>query len=356
MRRAFTSGLVACLPMLPTVTVAMAQDEDLRMGDDPAYFERVEVPEAGIAVSLPPDWDVNIEMAYDEMDPGDPATGYWNVLFASAEGGAWCEVTWYLAAEGLLPGLAALTADNFAEELGGDATAQATPVELAIGEAYRVDVQDPAEPSYTSIYMVDGEAGRYNMNCMAHARDARDWMDIAETLEWLPDEGDTEPVVEPDPDVDPEPVLLIKGYDLEFVTLDEGISGMLLPSDWDIEVEMEEHEYLLSPDYQAEGPAFYTSVLYAESELGDWCSVTTHQDNPMSLEEQAAWDEASFIAANPDDLIIEGVSEVMLGNHAGFQLDLSALVGLNAYRSHLYESGSSRFQVECSSVLGPNSA
>jgi len=343
MRRIMTIGLAAGLLLATTVGTATAQDEDLRMGDDPAYFEQVEVPEAGVAVSFPPDWDVEIEMDYGEIAADDPETGYWNVLYASDEGGAWCDVTWYLAADGSLAGLAALTADNFAEEIGGEATAQATPVELSIGEAYRVDVQDPAQPSHTSIYIFDGEIGRYTMNCKSDERDARDWMDIAETLGWLSDGAD------------PKPVLLIKGYDLDFVTLDEGILGMLMPSDWDIDVEMEEKEFSLSPDYEDAAPVFYTSVLYAESELGDWCNVKVHQDNPMSLEEHAAWDEANYAAGVSGDMVVEGSSAV-IGSELGYQIDISSVIGLNAVRSYLFESGATRYEVTCASSLGPNSA
>ena len=65
MRLGLVSGQVACSMLLTTAGTALAQDEDLRMGDDPAYFERVEIAGTDLAASFPADWTIQPTM--DEM-------------------------------------------------------------------------------------------------------------------------------------------------------------------------------------------------------------------------------------------------------------------------------------------------
>jgi hypothetical protein len=55
-----------------------------------------------------------------------------------------------------------------------------------VGDAYRVDVQDPDGSGYTSTYMYEADGARYTMDCSADDRDAHDWMDLAETIELQP--------------------------------------------------------------------------------------------------------------------------------------------------------------------------
>ncbi len=347
MRRAFTGSLSACLLLASTVGTVVAQDEDLRMGDDPAYFERVEVADAGIAVAFPADWDVEIEMDYAEMEEGEPETGYWNVLYARGPEDAWCDLTWYLAALGDLSGLADHMAENFKASRGEGSTVQVTPVELAVGESYRVDVQDPADSDYLSSFTFDSDGGRYNLNCMASVHDARDWMDIAATLEWLADGTENS--------TDTEPTVAVAGYDLEFSMLSDGIWGMALPTGWDVELQMEQKEFDLPPEYADAGSAFYTDVLYAASEWGDWCGVSIYEDDPMTLQDQAAWDEIRYAAGLGSDSVVE-LSSTQIGADLAYQLDISKAGQLQAFRSYLWDSGPMRYQLDCASSHGPNSA
>ena len=189
MRRASLSSLVVSALVLSAVGVAAAQDEELRMGDWPAYFERVEVPEAGIAVSFPPDWEVDIEMEYDLIDPDDPGSGYWSVLFASDGAGSWCGLARYLRKVGPVAGFAEFMADEVSSGSGAQTSVEVTPLELTVGEAYRVDEHDPAVGEYDSTYLFDSDAARYVLTCTAEEREPRDWLDIAEALEWLPADG-----------------------------------------------------------------------------------------------------------------------------------------------------------------------
>ncbi len=53
MRRALASGLVAGVLLTTSAGMAVAQDDEQRMGDDPVNWQRIEVPKAGIAVAFP---------------------------------------------------------------------------------------------------------------------------------------------------------------------------------------------------------------------------------------------------------------------------------------------------------------
>jgi hypothetical protein len=83
MPRRIAASLIAGVLVIAFTPAVVAQDEEERMGDDPAYTQRVEVPEAGIAVSYPPDWGVDARMEYGHTRPGDPYTGRWWVVRGS---------------------------------------------------------------------------------------------------------------------------------------------------------------------------------------------------------------------------------------------------------------------------------
>ena len=97
MRRVWLSCLAAAVLLATTAGGALTQDEDLRMGDDPAYFERVEVPEVGLAMAFPSEWLIEIEMDYAEIEEGDPETGYWTAIYAHDDGVTWCDLTMYVS-------------------------------------------------------------------------------------------------------------------------------------------------------------------------------------------------------------------------------------------------------------------
>ena len=324
MRQAFAGSLVACLLLLPTVT--MAQDEDLRMGDDPAYFERVEVPEVGIAMAFPPEWDVEIEMDYDENEPGDPDTGYWTVLYADGGGATWCDMTMNASRMGDLAGLAALTAENFAASLGEAASAQANPVRLTVGDGYRVDVQDPDEGRFTTIYIFDSETARYSMVCMTDERDEGDWMDIAETIEWLPEDGIIEPPgTEPVDEPQPEPVDTPRSDDGRIEVPAAGIS-LAIPEGWTYETMAETSDYHLPSEFGEGSTVPRTRVISMDPgryALGS-CGITTFETMPMSLEQHAHELGSRLSGSDPSTLPVTTLIELPIGDAARVDFEFVA--------------------------------
>ena len=59
--------------------------------------ERVEIPEAGVGVSLPADWSVDIEMREREdwglvVEDEDEPLAFWNVFYACSGARPWCDL------------------------------------------------------------------------------------------------------------------------------------------------------------------------------------------------------------------------------------------------------------------------
>jgi len=186
MRRVITTVLAAGL----VVGVGMpgtAQEDDAADG-----FQRVEVAEAGVAVAVPAGWAADVEMReredwglYDEGLAQEPVA-YWNVIYASDGGGAWCDLVWYPAHPLSLTEHAdryvALMTPTHADV---ERSIEVAPVSLAAGEAYRFVVFNEPTDDYTTTYLLGAADTRYLLQCVDDERHPDDWLPLARSLEVL---------------------------------------------------------------------------------------------------------------------------------------------------------------------------
>ncbi len=177
---------LVCGLLMGVALPAVAQDEAT------AEPGRVAVPEAGVALIFPADWSIDVEMRAREdwglserYEDAAPLT-FWNVLYASAAGRPWCDLTWYPQHPMTLAEHAveyeALMTPSLSDV---QRSIEVSSVELPAGEAYRFDIYNAPTESYSATYLLGSGASRYILECMADTRDETDWLSVAETIEWL---------------------------------------------------------------------------------------------------------------------------------------------------------------------------
>jgi len=197
MRRLSTTLLVTCLAAMGA-SAAMAQQPS---PNPETTGQFVEVPEAGIALTLPGDWEVVARM--QETDVGghmdDPDRSLWLVLdsrtphrYPDAETGG-CNV-WLFQTTDPDPG--SITLDDiwsdpyvYWSDPRYEATRATTEVMLPAGPATRFDFGDPFMygDRYHADYRLVAPDGIAWLMCKSlGARPDDDWMSIAETFEFLP--------------------------------------------------------------------------------------------------------------------------------------------------------------------------
>ncbi len=331
MRRASWSGpVIGLLATTTMMTIAAAEsgENDLR---------RVEVPEAGIAVAFPSDWDVEAEMRYVESEDGNEALDYWDVLSAINEAGTSCTIK-HFPHSTLSPAGLAEASVTYLTGVGPDVVAEAVPVRLALGEAYRVYAQlpdsDPESPSrFSSQYLIDSRFhdGLLELHCISHERDTRDWMGIAETLEWLPSGA--------------VPATSESGAgELRRIELPDAGVAVSFPSDFWTDLEPVPYQMGLPPDATETTPV--TTLVVAWEDDGVDCGFEAFESNPLTLEEHAAWIE-QFGREQPD---FEGTVD-----HASVPLPIGDAVRVDGdHQGHgvwttiyLVDHGETRYQLYC---------
>jgi hypothetical protein len=195
MRRSIMVSSVVSLLLAGSRVPAMAQD-----GADPGY-QRVEVPEAAVALALPADWAVDIELDeredfyLSELFPEAAPVTYWNVLYASGSGRPWCDVTWYPAHPMTLEEHALLFEQLMTPSTNVERTIEVVPAELPAGAAYRFVIYNQPTDDYQTVYLIGSGPSRYALWCVADERVEGDWLAIAQTLE--PSTAD--PIESPEP-------------------------------------------------------------------------------------------------------------------------------------------------------------
>ncbi len=354
MRPIATACLLAGLITTAGMPVA-AQDEDLRMGDDPAYLERVEVPEAGVAVSYPAGWEASVEMEYGQRQPGDPYSGYWSVVrgFDDASDSS-CSLDWEL-----YPGSSMLELAEYGEELreSGELDEESfdlplfdvSTVELPAGTAVRTLADDPLSGDRFATYELDHGGTRYSLTCFAENPPPDEWLDIAETLELLPADERLGLPLEPPSEAR---VLLTAGrYELERVELPEVGIAMQLPAGWELEVIAEERELALPPDDPDAEPLSFLQVLYTEGPLGDWCSLQTHRESTLDVHEQADLQAAIWTADAPAHMHALNTIDFLAGGLAR-HVDLVSETNPGVARAHIIDVGPVRQVLTCGSDIG----
>ncbi len=189
MRGSIGAALAASL-WVAMALPAVAQDET-PAAESPGDIS-AQVPEAGVAMSFPRDWNVDIEMrqredwGLSERYEGAAPLTYWNVLYASADGRPWCDVTWYPTHPMTLAEHAAEfearmtpTLDDIVRSI------EVTAVLLPAGEAYRFVIYNEPTHDYETMYLLESEMGRYFLQCLSDERAPDDWLSVASSIEWL---------------------------------------------------------------------------------------------------------------------------------------------------------------------------
>ncbi len=153
---------------------------------------RIEVPVAGVAVSFPADWIVDIEMREREdwglserFDDAAPLF-FWNVLYASSDGRPWCDLIWY-------PQHPMTLAEHAAEyealmtptSADVERSIEVVPVSLPAGEAFRFVIVNEPTDDYDTTYLLGSDGGRYFLQCMSDQRVEDDWLSVAASIAWL---------------------------------------------------------------------------------------------------------------------------------------------------------------------------
>ncbi len=184
MRRTLAVMLAAGLS-IGSVASTVAQDP---VGDEDPGLQRIEIPEAGVGVSLPADWSVDVEMRqredwglYDEGLADEPVP-FWSVIYASLEGWPWCDLTWYPSHPLTLAQHAERYVALMAPSTDVERPIESRPTVLPAGEAYRFVIFNGPSDDHTTVYLLAAGDARYFLQCVDTERAEDDWLPLAESL------------------------------------------------------------------------------------------------------------------------------------------------------------------------------
>ena len=158
----------------------------------PSFGQRVEVSEAGFAVTFPIDWEVSI----DTSDvPGEGGT-FAVVSGREAASDVTCEVYLYGPCTGSLFGDCAAALDEVAARMvayfegdeSSSRTDESTSMDLPAGYAVRVDTEWMDEGVFGSSYLLTDGKVHDSLLCRGSERPEDRWLSIAESFEFLPAE------------------------------------------------------------------------------------------------------------------------------------------------------------------------
>jgi len=172
-------GLLAGLLVLVLGSGVVAQEASPSPGTG---VQRVEVPEAGVALTVPDDWDVDTPM--QEM-----FLGVVQVLVATRPGSGGCWI-------GLAPNFNAMGLRDFADVVmlvfklnsNYEVAEEMADVSLPAGAALRAYMVQhfPEGDLHQAPYILAAPKDFAFLNCIGYARPDDDWLSIAETFEFLP--------------------------------------------------------------------------------------------------------------------------------------------------------------------------
>jgi hypothetical protein len=159
---------------------------------DGSDVQRIDLPEVGVALSLPADWNTDIEMRqqedwglYDEGLAAEPVP-FWKLVYASDGSGTWCDLTWYpsypLALDAHAERYEALMTPGHSD---AERPIEVTSVELSGGEAYRFDIYNEPSATYTTVYLLGSGDAHYLLQCVGDEPAEDGWLPLAESLELL---------------------------------------------------------------------------------------------------------------------------------------------------------------------------
>jgi hypothetical protein len=295
-------------------------------------------------------------------------------VFASPSGGGTCGIARYPSTAGGPTGLDVeefVLSGYWTELPGGYATDR---VGIAAGDAVRITYAEASAETdgdfWNAIYVIPAEEDLYTVQCTTDDPDGRpadDWLSIAETFEFLPDEEGAlpsgDPVERPTDDAEASvdgPPGGHFGPDIGQGRLERPADGFAItfPSDWDIEVVSEAgNEWIDQHAANPQGAAVITELVWAGDEsLNEQCFVSDasrYAASPPAWTslEQAVEDEAASMARWPR--VVE---------HASDYLDLPAgRAGLIEVRyqegsvgqMYIFRSGERWLTLHCEAYVRP---
>ncbi len=177
-------------------TPALAADDTQQAATDEMGYQRLEVPEAGIAMSVPSGWNVHIPMASRESEirtgPDAEPVYVTTVIMANAGDGRWCDVDVYGSMPVPLEQHVYAYAGYLQSVYQIDRSVAVTETQLPVGDAFRIDMDDAVRDRIWAMYLFDGPtdgetaADRFLLTCVADPGSEPYWQPIAESVELLP--------------------------------------------------------------------------------------------------------------------------------------------------------------------------
>ena len=191
------AGVVIALLLVSTRTAGAADGADgtavAQESVVPSSFgQRVEVPEAGIALTFPVDWEVRI----DTSDLPGEGGAFAVVSGREAASDVTCEVYLYGPCTGSPFGDCAAALDEVAARMvayfdadeSSSRTDESTAMDLPAGYAVRVDTEWIDEGAFGSSYLLTDGKVHDSLLCRGSERPEDRWLSIAKTFEFLPAE------------------------------------------------------------------------------------------------------------------------------------------------------------------------
>ena len=174
----------------------------------PTSGQRVEIPEAGMALTIPAGWGFQVEMRPTDWAAGAPvAATIWQVLdswspAANARGGRDRVMLGSDCSRSSEQSVGSMMFDGVTGDPGPVAdqsapkwTHSTTEVLLPVGPVTRNDEvgQEPDGVSYSTVYNLVAPDGMVWLNWSGPVRPDHHWLSIAETFEFLPRRSSPEP-------------------------------------------------------------------------------------------------------------------------------------------------------------------
>ena len=322
------------------------------LGDEPPELglQRLQFADADIAVTLPVDWEVQSVMDFIDTinvaGPDAPESDLWAVMHAFPDDESWCDV--YMLSDIPLSlddhGYGFATAAELKDPPG---EARMESLTLPIGGTVRV-METSADGTVLTYYLYDVGDHRQYLVCSTPEQPEDAWLSVAESIESL---SGASPGTEPEPDdgdlFDPD------AFGLERREFAEAGVSVALPPDWSVELLLEQKEDSLPDAYADAGPISFVDLLIAESDVGEWCQLRVHPENPMPLHDHASWELAQWSAMFPDASF--ELYSTQDGSETRYIVVFSTPDSNEGANLYFFETGGERYQLDCTGVFGPDS-
>ncbi len=301
--------------------------------------QRVELEEAGVAITYPPGWEVEMEsevreyqlpLEYMDQDSLELRTVPYQDLVRGRHpdfGLRSCALSVFEEMPMSLARQAEETARRFSWE--EDPQITTIPVDLSVGDAVRVDFESGDQPR--AQYVFDANGRRFTLDCGALLRADDDWLAIADSIETL-DEGPTD-----EAPTDEAPT----GRRVE---IPAAAAALSYPSDWTIEREDEVAELKLPADYAWAAPLMKRQHLRASSGSLAGCLVYAY-DAAIPLDELVDLQVSRLDA--PDEGWTAAAETVRLPAGDAFRLDVVNEADGVYYTSYFVEASGSHLELLC---------